>query len=556
MNGVKENIAARIRVYTRARGVLSFGLAKVGFPGGSVPRTGDGADLLSLAWSRSLARQQDGSQAGSLAFVLPGRRFGMVGHAWSELISPNDTIELQLKVERTPDNTGEYSQDWWTDFVGEVRSVRLAADEKGDNSVVICQDAMGRLAYEHFSYWRNLGDAVGSGSEADALARLGDLGYNRSVLDNNSIAGAANALFRSLLYTRLATRIRLGDEEYRWNELHGYRFESDDLNISVDLQSLAPEGSSWGEAVSWAVDSPEFYEFYMDNVDESELQTRLYNGGKVGAGISQPTQIKRQDAKKVFTGKRIERFVIRPAPFPRYSPERGYESAAWDNLPTTVAWPWGVTTIDTSRERDHIFSTYSVDLVNGVTNNANNIDNSSAQAQIIIDGERYVFSTGYRPLDAKSKRLTSTNSSVVTQPNLSRTLAWQLFSFHHFNDRFYSGTIEGPFDWRPRLGTRYVCEGYLYYVEGYEHRLDGDRAMTTLTVTRGMTLPQYGVKMRGPAIHMLGRAAQETGWQEEWNLLPDHLGRLRPGEEYEPRLQDATDPRYLDEIGKHENYTP
>lgn len=552
--GVKENIVVRVKVYTRRFGVLSFGLATNGFPGGSVPHTGDGNDLVSVGWSRTLAKDQNGAQAGQLAFALPGRRYGAVGHAWSELISPNDTVELLCKVDRSPDDDGEYSKDWWTEFVGEVRTVKL----DNDDSVVLCQDAMGRLAYEHFSYWRNLGEAVGNGNEKDIQKRLGKVGLHQAVLMNNSIAGAAEAIFEALLYTRLSTRIKWGDEEHKWSDLHGYRFESDDFNVVTDLQSLAPEGTSWGDAVGWAVDAPEWYEFYLDNVPEDELKTRLANGGKVGAGLSRPQQIKRKAPGKVFTGKRIERFVIRPAPFPVYDPQRGgYNGAAWDNLPTTVAWPWGVEKVDVSRDRDHIYSVYSVDLVNGNTQGTDNADNSSAQAQVVVDGERYTFHTGYRPLDARSKRVAVAGQTyTASQVEFARALGWQLLSFHHFNDRFYSGEIKSSFDWRPRLGTRYIAEGYLYYVEGYSHAIDAGGAESTFTVTRGLTLPQYGVKMQGPAVHMLGRAAEEAEWQQEWRLFPDHLGRLRPGETYPPKAQNTEDNRFLDEIGKHEDFTP
>ena len=552
MSGVTEQVAVRIVVYSRRHGTQYFGLSSQGFSGGEVPRSGDGADITMVGWGRSLAKNQDGSQAGQMAFALPGRRFGLTGHPWSERISPNDTVELQLKVERTDPAA---SRDWWTEFVGEVRSVTRS----NDDTLVTCQDAMGRLAYEHFSYWRNLGDAVGSGAQEDAESRLGPLGGSQ-LLTNNSIAGSAEAIFKALLYTRLSTRIKLGNEEVKWDALHAYRFESDDLNITTDLQSLAPEGTSWGSAVSWAVDSPEFYEFFMDNVPEAELATRLANGGQSGAGFSNAQQLKSKPGR-VFSGKRIERFAIRPAPFPVYDPEKGgYRSAAWDKLPTTVAWPWGVIKSEVSRSRDDLYSTYSVDLVNGGTNNANNSENASAQAQLIIDGEQYAFGTGYRPLDARSKRIATSgaqDATSATPVQLSRTLAWQLCSFHHFNDRFYSGTIQSSFDERPRLGERYIAEGYLYYLEGYQHLIEaGGAAQSSLSVTRGLTLPQYGIRMRGEAVHMLGRAAEEPEWQAEWRLFPDHLGRQKPGDTYPPKLQDVTDPRFLDEIGKHEGFTP
>ena len=469
---------------------------------------------------------------------------------------------------RVPDPNKEFSHGWREEFSGEISKVRSV----DDNTLVTCQDALGRMGYEHFAYWRQLGETVGDSPQMpDILKRISKVDvFNPKTgttasgqemdLTSNSIAASADIIFRGLLYNRLNSTVKVGGQTLKWEDCHAFRFESDDLGISVSLQSLAPEGSSWTEAVSWALDAPEFYEFFLDNVERDELRKNyLRNGGGSGAGFVDRKQTRYKDATYIGRGQRIERFCVRPNPFPTYDPTGGgYVSAAWDNLPTNVAIPTGVLKIDVGRDRDAIFSAYSVDLVNSSGTETDNASRSDAQAQIVVDQDKYANHVGYRPLDPKTKRFASGNdSATVNDVALAKSLSWQLLSFNHFNDRYYSGSIESPYDHRPRLGTRYIAEGYLYYVEAYEHTIEaGGAARSTFVVTRGLSLPQYGLKLKGDPLQVRGRASGQAAWDEEYNLFPDYLGRQKPGEEFAPILLNVSSPGFSPGVVEDESLAP
>ena len=90
-----EHIAARVTVYSKHLDTAyQFGIANEGFGGGSIPLTGEGTDLMSIGWGRQIGRGSQGAQAGTVAFVLPGRQYGTIGVPWAELISPNDFFTL------------------------------------------------------------------------------------------------------------------------------------------------------------------------------------------------------------------------------------------------------------------------------------------------------------------------------------------------------------------------------------------------------------------------------------------------------------------------------
>jgi|GEM_PF-7045462 len=552
--GVSEYTAARVTVYSKGKAPLRLGLATQGFVGGSVPLTGNTTDLVGVSWARRMGGQK--GAAGTLAFVLQGRRMGAVGHRWSDVIGPRDLVMLEVTCQRYPDPDGEMSHDWRVEFVGFVMKGGFRMDVETDQTQVTCMDSMGVLEQEHFSYWRNVGavfSAGGNDAIVDILDSLDRIGKSEMDLMSNSIAASADILFRALFYNRLGFRYDVDGKKRRWEDLHAYRFESDDFGVNVDLQSLAPEGSSWMDAACWALDAPGFYEFWLDNIPADDLKRKLRNGGVADVGRS--TQVKTKEAGVELNGDRVEAFVIRPLPFPTYDPERGgYYGGAWDALPTIECLPFGVISESTGRDAENIYSLFSVDTISSPDAKNSSADDASAEAQVVADVEAYWTRVGYRPLDARTKRfvMDGGQSQVISITELSRRLAWQLFSWNHYGDQFYSGVLEVPYDGRVRLGIRYVAHGMMYYVEGYQNSLDHQSATTAITVTRGLPAVVYGY--RGSSRHARGPAWEEDDWQKRAGEYARHLGRKRPGEAYAPRAGTAMESAFAKQAGEHDEY--
>lgn len=553
---VHESVAVRIRVFRLDQDEpLTFGLALEGSDNHS---TDAEADIVSAAWGRDLAKDAGHGAAGRLSFVLPGREDHRSGLPWGEVISPNDYVELDVRVNRYPDPDGWGSCEWRTDWTGFIDDVDFNQETAGEElTVVTCSDQMGTLDFEHYSYWRNVGAVfAGSGSEGvvDILGALDRDGLSRMDLEMNSISGAAEALFRVMLYKRLMFSRRVRGEDLTWDQLHGYRFESDDFAVSVDVASLAPEGSSWMDAISWVVDAPSFYEFYLDNVPKSEYRKRLLNGGINNVG--QTTQWRVKEDPLVLPGDRIEVFVIRPVPFPTYDPDQGgYRSSGWDSLEVIEALPFGAVNVSTKRSRRDVYSVYSVDMVHEATANADGAQASSAEGIVVGDGEAWHRKVGYRPLDVRTKRFEEQvargghTGKNIGRAEMARRLTWQSFSFSHFNDRFYAGSVATPLDLRIRLGKRYLCEGMLYYIEGYMNSLDATGASSTvIKVSRGLTCAQYGYTGGVYPQHALGPESGGRRFTDEKNLFPDYLGRQRPGEKHAPVSGNAVINEMVDQL--------
>lgn len=558
--GVAEYVAARVHVYKQDNTVLSFGLAQAGYVAGSVPPGDYVSDLISVSWGRQIGKGAAGA-AGRMAFVLPGRTEIMTGRPWSEVLDPGDYCELEVTCNRYPDPDGNFNTPWEGRFAGflEDAGLNVTTEDGAELTAVSVSDSMGTLDYEHYAYWRNVGAVFnGVGNTDNAIGNLQALELAK--IDSgqlglllNTIAGAADVLFRALLYSRLAYQRQVGKKDYFWDQLHGYRFESDDFATTIEISSLAPEGSSWMDAVSWAIDAPGFYEFFLDNLPKSQFKQTLRNGGSRDVGLT--TNIKYKEPPRKLLGDRAEMFVIRPLPFPTYNPKTGYRSAAWDALPTIEALPFGNVQSQVTRSRRDVYSTFSVDLVNsGYLQNNDAAAISNAAAVVVGDTEAYYRKVGYRPLDMKTKRWEAIGvpesddapkgDGVPKGDNdraaFAEKLAWQSFSYNQFNDRFYSGSISGPLDLRAQLGVRYVNDGMTFYVEGYQHTISGDvqGTSTDWTVSRGLWNNMYGVKTEYPQ-HSLGRMAQTKQWKDEQDLFPKYLGRKRPGELYSPTLGSA-----------------
>jgi len=541
LDGLSEHIGLRATIFRQYGPPLEFGLGR------------QYGEMLSCAWGRTLGKTAQG-QAGRLILALPDRVNGPVGTAWSEVIAPEDYVELEVYVHRSEvqDPLGWGRTDGYVGvFSGFVESVSLPTQGPDGEQLttVTCTDQMGTLDEQHYSYFRNVG-AIFKGKLKnegiiDTLESLESKGLQRSNLEANSIAGAADALFRGLLYDRLGFERKIGKDTYRWDDLHGYLFQSDDFGINVAVDSLAPEGSTWADAVSWVVDAPFFYEFFLENYPAGEQGRALANGGVRDVG--RVTQVKRRAPKRVLAGNRMELFVLRPSPFPTYDPERGgYNGAAWDSLPVIESLPQGNTTHALGRSRRDLYSLFSVDIVNSRTQ-ADSATNANAEAQVVGDAEGYLRRRGYRPLDVATKRMEVTyiggeESAVIAREELARRLAWQTFSWNHFNDRFYAGTITGPLDIRARLGCRYLDEGLLFYIEGYMHTVGADgSASTEWSVTRGLSASAYGIKKAAFEHNLYGRTGLTAQVRAEFDLYRKYLGRQRPGEQHAPVHGSATD---------------
>ena len=541
--GYSEHVGARVTVFRLYGEPLTFGMGS------------EYGEVLSLSWGRQLGQGSRGL-AGRLVFVLSGRAGGQVGTAWSEVISPRDYIEVEVNVSRSQaaDPLGWGSTDGWetrfTGFVNEITAPTLTPDGE-QLTTVVCSDQMGVLAQQHYAYWRNVGAVFrGNLPNEGIIATLGALaekGHDRFDLEANSIAGAADTLFKVLLYDRLGFSRDIGGTAYRWDDLHGYLFQSDDFGIHVDVTTLAPEGKSWADAVSWVLDAPFFHEFFMENLTEAEAERTLRNGGVRDVG--RVSQVRRKAAKRKLKGGRQETFVLRPSPFPTYDPQRGgYNGAAWDGLPIVESLPTGNTSHDLRRSDADLYSLYSVDLVNQQGTQVDRSGEANAEAQVIGDAEAYNRRVGYSALDPTSKRAEvryqgggQVYGQSLDRAELARRLAWQVFSWSQFNDRFYAGTITGPLDLRAQLGVKYLDEGRLYYVEGYQHTIGADgSAGTEWTVSRGLSAAAYGVTKAAHPHNLHGRTGQTDQTEAEQGLYAAYLGRQRPGEKYAPVIGNAT----------------
>ena len=553
--GLSEHFGARLTIYRVYGEKLVFELG------------GEYGEMMSVAWGRQMSKTAKG-QGGHLVAILPGRVGGAVGESWSELISKRDYVELELYAHRSKANdplgwgsTGGYV-GVFSGFVSSVSMPTLTATGE-QLTTLSCTDQMGLLGTQHFSYWRNVGKVMQGGNEndvsmTDIITRLQAKGWDQSELSANAIAIAAKMIFEGILYNRLGFERSVEGQTYKWDNLHSYSFQSDDFGVLIDLNTLAPEGNTWADAVSWAIDAPFFYEFFLDNVPLSEAGRTLANGGVRDVG--RVSQVQRKLAGRALAGQRTEMFVIRPSPFPTYDPSRGgYNGAAWNSLPVIESLPWGNMDHELMTSDQDMYSVFSVDLVNSAQTQADSSTNANAAAQVVGDAEAYRRRIGYNPLDVATKRFETlytrdkegqTQMESIAKEELSRRLAWQVFSWNHFNDRFYSGRISGSLDPRARLGVRYLDEGMLYYVEGYQHSLNADNTATTeWTVSRGLSAAAYGLTKSAYPHNLSGRTGETPRIKHEQDLYANYLGRQRPGEQFAPVFGDATQTEFEAEMG-------
>lgn len=542
--GYGEYASLRVKI-TRAVGEpLIFALPQTE-PG--VAFTGRTAPVLEARVSRMIG------QPGSAAISIPARPDGETGAFWSEIISLQDTVEVEAFVQRFPgpqDNSAGLSHEWRNVFLGFVLNVDdddLIEQEGGMVTVttIVADDAMGILSQNHFTYWRSLGEVFkGSGIDEGIIEKLKSLeksGFHQDDLVANSIAASADIIFQSFIYSRLLFRRKISGQSLLFDEMHGYHFESDDRGINVSLTQLAPESSTWLEAVTAAVDAEGgFYEFYLDNLPVKDAGATLATG--TGAGRTNKAQVRDRAAKAKLRGDTQETFVIRPSPFPTYNPDTGVNMEAWDSLPLQRALP-ATAPVKRRLNRALVYSVFSVDIPTlGVNNSV--ADDANTNAQLVADVHKLAYVVGYKALDVQTKRLPIAATNVQPnddayggRPELARELAWQMLAFYQLNDLFVTGEVRGPLDLRARMGVRFEARDYLYYVDGYTHEWSPERGhATTRRVSRGLPSEMYGVRPMG--------RVPNPDWQD---YVKKYLGRQRPGEQHAPVQGAAITEGYAEE---------
>lgn len=526
MPSTLEVFHVRVTVYRRNRPPLVFGLGSEAAH----------SDLLDVVIVRQL-----GAPA-AVQVTLPGRT-SPGGVWWSDEIGGMDFVQIDATIRRNPD---AFSDPWRTLFFGYVsyvsRGEELTDGSLTRNCVMYCTCQMGILATQNFNYWRGLPGTFG-GDLSGKLERFveGKRAEGKLALFNSG-ALVLQFVMEYWLYRYYPLRRTIGGREYPWSEMHGYRFESDDRAVNIALETFAPQSTTWLEGVMSAVDAPHFYEVYLDTVPLERVDGHGVHEG--GGGASKSHRVAKSPPVLTFKdqalGRRADVLVVRPKPFPVYDDENGgYDGRAWDNLPTFVARE-GVGHYSDQLQRgiQNVYTYFSA-FPSGFLGNPTEALKSDAALQVIVDVDKFFnLGVGYKPLDVITRR---TPVSVTAEGDFTessgegraginpgeqqdanlyisflRSLNQTLFSYHQFNDRFYGGTVAGPGDLRLELGSRYVFDGLLGYVEGYSHRFTPRTASTTVTLHRALSVHVYQGEFR----ETLGRKRRDENVAPVTGALP------------------------------------
>ncbi len=516
MSGVLQTHAVKVTVYRRGKAPVVLGLAS----------DGRRSDLLSVTVQRSL------NAPALVNVVLPGFK-GPEGNWWSDAISPGDWIQIDATIRRNPD---ALSDPWRTIFFGFVtyagRNNSVSETELTRTSVISATCTLGFLQAESFNYWQGAFTNIPGAGEIQAAAlnpTNGVVGQGGELLLYNTMAVAANNLMRQLIYAMFAVQRRIGQKDMLWRDTHGFRFDSDDFRINASVsQQFAQADVTFLDGLMGLLDAPVFYEFFVESakidiLDAPQGSTRQIKP----SGLVFPGQ----------SGTRAEIIRLRPCPLPEFHKDGGYSAAAWNSLPTVVAREEvGEFALSVGRSLDGIYTTFQVYTAEILGGNGGDTQVLKAE-NAVVDLAKANDLRGRRPFNASTKRTTirargdtgltnitdsatgqlsaassGTKSGDVLQDvdSFLRYLSETAFSFHQYADRWYNGTIEGMGDLRIQLGSRYVNDGMMYYVEGYTHSFTPTDAHTALVVTRGLPLEVY---------------------RDEY---PDHLGRKRADEAFAP----------------------
>jgi hypothetical protein len=323
----------------------------------------------------------------------------------------------------------------------------------------------------------------------------------------NATNVVAKLIFDYLFYSFFPIQRQINGENRLWRDTHGYRFESDARTVPIDLTQFAPQASTWLSAIMSSLDVPVFFEFFVDMLPLERFD---------GSGVSEydegsPPQKRKpgllfpdQDVK---TGARGDLFILRPNPFPIYI-DNAYDARAWDRLPTFVQREEvGGYSEALFKGADQVFTFYQTSPVPAF--GFSPVQAANAQARVIVDIAKNVDMVGFAPLPVVTRRtpvLAKPNTdSPFTEfnfqagddyPSFLGRLNRILYSYHSWNDRFEQGTISGPADLRLELGSRYVWNNHMGYIEGYSHKFTPTEAGTTVSVTRVLPFDVYQGEFR------------------------------------------------------------
>lgn len=527
MQNLQGHFELEVIVYPRRGSSLRFGFVSSDNDlRGYFEGDGECKKILSATYER---RIQGGNR---FAFSIPARRYGQTGQRWSDVIRGHDLVIVNARQVYSPDPDGSLSvyRNIWVGFVDIVEYNRIPTDSGFVEVVnVVTMDSLGLLSREHYAYWRNLGAIFGgAGGDATLVAKLDNLfkvGFTRDDLTANSIAASGKVIFETFIYPLLDFKRQVNTVQYTFEDFTGYLFESDDYAVDVDLSSLAPESRTWEDSWKWFIDSPHFYEGYIENYPADVSSNTLT--GQFDQKFYKAPKIK-------LEANRRELFVVRPLPFPTYDGRTDtFDNNAWNRLKIFSALPTGNISMRIGRGASETYSVFSVDLTSLTGFFSTPGQSAQSQSIVVVDKDKFLNVFGYRPFDAATKRrpqYTYKSPRAIDIPfmaDFTSDLIWKTFSYHHFNDIFYAGEIDGPLDLRPFIGSRYLMDGMLFYLEGTRHTWDwSGECKTTFTVSRGLYQAMYGfVDPTRP---------EEERTEELVDYVKKYLGRKRPGETVGP----------------------
>lgn len=522
---VKETHQAIVTIYRRGKTPISL----------QVDSLNDKyRDFLNISITRTLRGPA------AVSITMQGRKY-KTGDLWSSIIGLGDMVKIDAAVYRNPDAA---SMPWKTIFFGFIQSCTFQSqvEQSGFQEIttINASCALGILQGNSYNYWlqiplpergltlpeRIVAKINKTGDFADAVA--GTSVDNFGVV--TSMAEALKLVFTTLIYGNFPLRKTINldngtSKDYLWEDLHAFNFQSDLGRVSIPLNALAPEAQSWADTIQAVVDAPEFFEFYCEMLPSESLQTAI-DTPRTKAKFNKEAALNFPSKFLNASGEAInytETFVLRPNPFPIYDPDT-YGSTPdfrlWDALPTyKMLEGVGYENLEISRNNavNNVYSMFSVKPVNFLIKENDAAYQQLQSENIIIDFDKYINLTGRRHLDVNTRRLPIeffdetgkfTTKEKQQSGNLyqvfTKRLNYELFSYNHFNDLYYSGQVTGPFDTRIELGCRFVLDWnvqtntavehsqfMLFYVEGYIHEITANSAKTSLAVTRGLPLDMY-----------------------------------------------------------------
>ena len=450
------------------------------------------------------------NQPANVSVVVPGRR-SAVGGLWSDEVTFGDWIRIDANVTR---GKGGATQPWRTIFFGYVTGVEFGAqynEEANEDTIITAGCQLFWLTRNMTNYWLGIPGTFGSNDASERIRKLTNDGGQGALF--SSTAEALKIMFNSLIYTFFPMRRQLESGSLRWIDTHGYRFESDRFVQGLNMEQFAPHASSWMQGIMDLVDMPHFYQIYCDVLPRTRILTGkgIHEQPKVGSLGFGSERSAKKDTGLIFPGDRADSIIVRPLPFPEYHEYGGYDSQAWDALPTFSELPhFGAMQLAMRKGGEDIYTYYSTTSIVGNGAEIAGVTLANSIATTIHDRDKHESLCGYAPLSVGTRRLpyagTTEDERNGKTPSASDVddrissygeflgfMNETLFSFHQFNDRFYTATHTGTINLDLELGGRFRFDRgkMLGFIDGYTHTFTPTDATTVVSITRALNVAAY-----------------------------------------------------------------